>query len=230
MKRIPCILVEDEPASQEILKLYISDCPSLELIEVCHNAAEAGEALKKRHIHLMFLDINMPRVSGLEFYNSLPDPPRVIFTTAYPEYAVNGFEVNAIDYLVKPFGFERFVKAITKFQELTRSITQVGSPYIVVQADKKMHKINFDDIVMLEATGDYVKVYLSDRFILVHQTLQKLYDQLPSGNFFRIHKSYIISLRKLEYVEGNMAVVNSARLPIGQTYRAEFLSFLQKRG
>ena len=229
MKKISCIIIEDEPASQEILMRYIKDFPQLEVAAVCSNAIEANDFLHKRDVDLIFLDINMPRLSGLDFYRSLQNPPRVIFTTAYPEYAVNGFEVNAVDYLVKPFPFERFVKAMNRYIEAYRPAPEPVAGFMFLSADKKMHKINYSDIYMIVAMGDYAKVHTSSKPIIVHQTLQKLQDQLPANTFFRIHKSYIISLHRLDYIEGNMAVVNKEKVPIGQTYRAEFLSFFQKR-
>lgn len=226
---ITCIIVEDEPASQEILQQYIAAYPLLELKAVCHSAFEAFDALIEYSVQLLFLDVNMPRLSGLDFYRSLSNPPGVIFTTAYPEFAVNGFEVNAIDYLVKPFPFERFSKAVRKAQEQMHIHTlQKPDDFILLQADKKMHKINYGDIQFLEAMGDYVRVWLSGRTLVVHFTLQKLLDMLPSRRFFRIHKSYVISLGKLDHIQGNVAVVGTSQLPIGQTYRKEFLERLQQ--
>ena len=229
MKKYSCIVVEDEPASQEILKRYINDFPQLELKSVCNNAFEAGEVLRKEAIHILFLDINMPRLSGMEFYRSMPDPPPVIFTTAYPEFAVNGFEVNAVDYLVKPFPFDRFVKAVNKFLESSRDSSDPVAGYLMLMADKKMHKVDFSNVLFVEGMGDYVKVHTLTKTLIVHLTLQKLQGQLPNEKFLRIHKSFIISLARLEYIEGNMAIINKQQIPIGQTYRNEFLSMLQKR-
>jgi DNA-binding LytR/AlgR family response regulator len=176
----------------------------------------------------MFLDITMPKISGLDFYRSLSDPPYVIFTTAYPEYAVSGFEVNAVDYLVKPFPFDRFLKAMNKMQDLMEPAS-TGTEFILLQADKKMHKVNFEDILFIEAMGDYVKVHGPGKTLVVHQTLQKLEDQLPASRFFRIHKSYMISLHRIDYIEGNMVVIQKNQVPIGQTYRGEFMARLQKK-
>jgi DNA-binding LytR/AlgR family response regulator len=228
MKKITCMIVEDEPVSQELLKRYIDDYPSLELLAVCNNAIEANEQLRKLSPDLMFLDITMPKISGLEFYRSLSDPPYVIFTTAYPEYAVNGFEVNAVDYLVKPFPFDRFLKAMNKVQDLMEPVANAVE-FILLQADKKMHKVNFDDILFMEGMGDYVKVNCPGKTLVVHQTLQKLEVQLPAHRFFRVHKSYLISLDRIDYIEGNMVVIQKERIPIGQTYRNDFLARLQKK-
>jgi DNA-binding LytR/AlgR family response regulator len=227
MTKISCIIVEDEPASQEIMKRYVADYPALELIAICSNAIEAGDRLREHPIDLLFLDITMPKISGLDFYRSLINPPYVIFTTAYPEYAVNGFEVNAVDYLVKPFAFERFLKAMNKLQDLVKTHNKGIADFILLHAEKKMHKINYDDILFAEAMGDYVKVLTRDKLLIVHHTLQKLQELLPMDRFSRIHKSYIIALQRIDYVEGNMVVINKHNIPIGQTYRAEFLSRLQ---
>jgi DNA-binding LytR/AlgR family response regulator len=223
------MIVEDEPASQQILQRYIADYGQLELLSVCSNALEANEELRKQQVDLMFLDVTMPRLSGLEFYRSLTNPPEVIFTTAYPQYAVDGFEVNAIDYLVKPFSFDRFLKAVNKAQDLLKTISASSSEFILLQADKKMHRINFDDILFIMAMGDYVKVHTAEKTLIVHYTLQKLLSQLPSDRFFRIHKSYFISLKRIDYIEGNMVIINKVQIPIGQTYRNDFLAVLQKK-
>lgn len=229
MKKITCLIVEDEPASQELLRKYVNDFSGLDLRGVCSNAFEAGEKLQQESIDLLFLDINMPRLSGLEFYRAQNNPPPVIFTTAYPEYAVNGFEVNAIDYLVKPFPFDRFVKAVNRFTDMSRSRPHPLTGYIMLMADKKIHKIDHKNILFVEGMGDYVKVHADDKKLIVHITLQKLQEQLPGENFQRIHKSFIISLARLEYIEGNMAIIGKEQIPIGQTYRADFLTLLQKR-
>jgi len=228
MSTITCMIVEDEPASQEILKLYISDVPLLKLAATCNNAMEANEQVRLQSIELMFLDITMPKISGLDFYRSLTNPPCVIFTTAYPEYAVNGFEVNAVDYLVKPFPFDRFLKAVNKAQDLIQSTASTTSDFVLLQADKKTHKVNYGDILFLEAMGDYVKVHTHEKTLVVHHTLQKLQDQLPARKFFRVHKSYLVSLQHIEYLEGNMVILHNQQIPIGQTYRNDFLAMLHK--
>jgi len=218
MSKVSCMIVEDEPVSQELLRKYIAGLSQLELIAVCNNAIEAATELHKTKVDLLFLDINMPKQSGVDFYVSLKTRPAVIFTTAYPEFAVNGFELNAVDYLVKPFPFERFLKAVTRFLDQRKAPT-----FIVLQADKKTYKVELSDIESIEAMGDYVKVKTSTQVLIVHQTLQKLSEQLPAETFRRIHKSHVISISKLQYIEGNMAVVAGQKIPIGQTYRTGFL-------
>lgn len=228
-KTINCIIVDDEPVSLDILKTYIADTPTLNLIQDCNNAFEASEALMKHKIDLIFLDINMPKLSGMKFYKSLNNPPYVIFTTAYPEFAAEGFEVDAIDYLLKPFPFDRYLKAVN------RAIARIGKTkkqtadreYILLKADKKLHRINLSDISHLEAMGDYVKVYHNDIFILVHDTLQNLVDQLPEKEFVRIHKSFIISTGNISYVEGNMVKIGDCTIPIGQKYKDDLMNYLK---
>lgn len=229
MKQIKCLIVEDEPVSQEILKRYISEFPPLELVGVCENAIDAMKVVRESKPDVIFLDITLPRISGLDFYKSLVDPPYVIFTTAYPEYAVNGFEVNAIDYLVKPFPFDRFLRAVAKLQEKFAVTESRESGFIMLQADKKTHKVSFSEVLYAEAMGDYVKVFFSGKTLIVHLTLQKLIDQLPADQFMRVHKSFVVALSKIDYIEGNMVVLNANKIPIGQTYRNLFLDALNKR-
>lgn len=219
-----CIIVEDEPISQELLQSYISQVRELELVATCNDAIEAAELLRRRPVDLLFLDINLPRLSGTAFYSSLVNPPAVIFTTAYPEYAAQGFELNAIDYLVKPFAVERFMKAVNKFLQQKRP---EAASYILVQVEKKMHKVELSDISHIEAFGDYVKIRVKDNTLIVHQTLHRMEEQLPSA-FLRIHKSFIISMKKLSHIDGNVAHVGGHEIPIGQTYRAGFLEKLGK--
>jgi DNA-binding LytR/AlgR family response regulator len=228
MKKISCMIVEDEPVSQDILKRYIEDFNVLELIGVCDNAIEAAEKLLTVRPDVLFLDITMPRLSGLDFYRSLKNPPPVIFTTAYPEYAVNGFEVNAVDYLVKPFPFDRFVRAVNRLQDLLQALDRPDVLFLMLQADKKVHKVDIGEILYIEAMGDYVKVFTTEKTLIVHQTLQRISEQLPSQVFHRVHKSYVVSLQQLEYVEGNQIAIKSHRIPIGQTFRNEFLAILHK--
>ena len=230
--RINCIVVDDEPASRDILEKYISDCPSINLICSCKNAMEASDILNKEVIHLIFLDINMPKLSGLKFYKSLSNPPYVIFTTAYPEYAVEGFEVDAIDYLLKPFPFKRFLKAVNKAINKFDSIKQENHKYsfILLKSGKKLYRVVIDEINFLEALGDYVKVYYSDKSILVHETFQNMLSQLPESEFIRVHKSFAIAFNKLEVIEGNMIKIKDKSIPIGQTYRSEFFNLVKSRG
>ncbi|MEP1034978.1 LytTR family DNA-binding domain-containing protein [Ekhidna sp.] len=213
---IKCLIIDDEPLAREVLESYVSDLPSLKLIASCKDAVEALDYLNKESVDLIFLDINMPKLSGINFYKSLSKKPKVIFTTAYADHAVEGFELEAVDYLLKPFSFERFIKAVNKVQ-LGASESQEN--FIMLKADKKNHKIKFDEITYFESIGDYVKVHLKEeKTLIISETLRKLENLLPSG-FIRTHKSFIISLNHLEYFEGNQAKIGEAKIPIGQSYR-----------
>lgn len=222
--KITCMIVEDEPASQEILKHYIADVPDLVLTSVCNHALDANKVLASEPVQVMFLDVNMPKLSGINFYKSLQRPPLVIFTTAYPEYAIEGFEVDAVDYLVKPFPFERFLRAVNKLRDkLQAAAPPVPGNYIMLNADKKLYKIKYSDIHFVEALGDYVKVHLPGQVIIAHETMQSMQQQLPERLFARVHKSFIIGLDHFQYIDGNTVLVALKSIPIGQTYKNDFL-------
>jgi DNA-binding LytR/AlgR family response regulator len=233
MNTIQCIIADDEPLARNILERYITDHPLLKLAAVCNNAFETQAALNKYPCDLLFIDINMPSVSGISFVMSLTNPPIIIFTTAYSEFAAEGFELNAADYLVKPFSFDRFMKAVNKSMLLLRmsaneSITE-STPYLFFKVDKKLKKVNVADILYLEATGDYVKLFLKKEMILINDTLKNLVDQLPHKLFVRVHKSYVISLDHLQFVEGNYARIGDIDIPVGATYKETFIGLLQDR-
>ena len=228
--KINCIVVDDEPASRDILETYITDCPVLNLVGLYSNAIEATKVLNEEDIQLFFLDINMPKLNGLKFYKSLANPPIVIFTTAYPEYAVEGFEVDALDYLLKPFSFERFLKAVNKAQHaLTSKQALPEKAFILLKSEKKLYRIIIDEINYIEALGDYVKVHCSDQSIVVHDTFQNLLNQLEKSNLFRVHKSFAIAINKFDHIEGNMIKIQGTSIPIGQTYRSAFLDHIKRR-
>lgn len=223
---IKCLIIDDEPLARELLESYITDLPSLNLIATCADALEALEWLKKESIDLLFLDINMPKLSGINFYKSLSKKPKVIFTTAYSDHAVEGFELEAIDYLLKPFSFERFLKAVNKVQ-MDLPDNQASS-FIMFKADKKSHKVDFKQIIYFESIGDYVKVHLTEsKTLIISETLRKLEGILPSS-FLRVHKSYIIALNHLDYLEGNQAKIGETKIPIGQSYRDKVNDVLRK--
>ncbi len=231
---ILCMIIEDEPLAQNILKKYIGEVNSLELVAVCSNALEAQHAIQSKDIHLLFLDINLPKLSGINFLKTLPTPPLVIFTTAYPEFAVEGFELDAIDYLVKPFSFERFLKAVNKaLNNINRlpahSDNKPADDFIFLKADKKVYKIDFEDILYAEATGDYVKVITLEGQYTANVTLKRLLEQLPSNLFIRVHKSYLISANKIKFFEGNYIKVAQTDIPIGAAYREEIFARLKEK-
>ena len=225
------MVIEDEPLAQNVLKKYIGEHPSLELVTICSDALEAQTLLAKQPASLLFLDINLPRLSGISFLKSLAHPPLVIFTTAYPEYAVEGFELDAIDYLVKPFSFERFLKAINKAMEKLERPAGGSAPAfsnsIFIKADKKVYKINLTDIQYLEALDDYVKVVTSQNSYLVNDTLRNLQEKLPATHFVRVHKSFIIATGSIIFFEGNFVKIGNREIPIGASYREEIFKRLK---
>ncbi|OBX25844.1 LytTR family two component transcriptional regulator [Gelidibacter algens] len=229
MKTLQCIIADDEPIARQILENYIQEVPNLELAASCKNAFEVMEVLQSTHVDILFLDINMPKLSGISLLKSLQQKPDVIITTAYPEYAVEGFELSVADYLLKPFSFERFLKAVLKVQK--KSPTQNSTVPIVeeelttslfVKSDKKIIKINFNDIQYIEAFGNYIKIFTNE-MILTPQTLSDVLTKLPK-EFLKIHKSYIINFNHLKLIDGNQIVLsNSVKLPIGKSYRKDVL-------
>lgn len=224
--KINCLIIDDEPTSQVVLKKYISDVDFLQLCGVVNNAVEALAELKNNSdIDLLFLDINMPKISGLTFYKSLQNPPCVIFTTAYSRYAIDGFDVNAIDFLLKPFSFERFFIAVNKVLE-KRSTTEINAKEnhaILIKSNKITHKIFSNDILFIEAFGDYVKVYVEDKYILTNNTFSNILEMLPKNLFVQTHKSYAINLEKINTLNGNQIAIDKHRIPIGLKFKADFL-------
>lgn len=234
MSRYKCIVIEDEPLAQNILKKYIADHPSLELVAVCADALEAQSILTQQNIQLLFLDVNLPKLSGINFIKTLIHPPLAIFTTAYPEFAVEGFELNAVDYLLKPFSFERFLKAVNKaFEKLSVPAPQnsIDSElsFIFLKADKKIHRVELETIHYIEAIGDYMKVVTDSGQLIVNETMKKMQEELPASLFIRVHKSFIISRSKIRFIEGNYVQVADKSIPIGATYRNELLVSIEKK-
>ena len=223
---IKYIIVDDETASHDVIKDYASNLSFLSHQKSCYNAFEAIEYLNKNSVDLIFLDINMPKLSGLDFLKTLSRPPKVIITSAYREYALDGYELNIEDYLLKPFNFSRFVKAITKIQESTSPITKTtqeiqnsDDTMIFVKEDKKYHQIKLKDILFIEAYGNYVKLHLVDKMIVSHQTLISFSQSLPDNQFIRVHKSYIVSIDKIALIEGNRIHIQNHKIPIGKMYK-----------
>ncbi len=240
---INVIIVDDEPLAQDVLETYIEKIPELNLVKKCSNALEANEALKEEEVDLMLLDIQMPQLTGVDFVKTLSDPPIIIFTTAYPNYAVEGFELNALDYLLKPISLERFMKAANKAIAQIE-LKQQGSrgpeaapakeepEYIFVKADKKLVKINYHDIIYIEGLKDYVIIRQADSRVITLQTMKSLEEKLPQQIFKRIHRSYIVNIERIDAVVGNMVEVvekgKAKHLPIGKNYREELLEIVNK--
>jgi len=225
-----CIIVDDEPVSRGILRKYISDIPSLQLLGECKDAFEATKMLTDSKVDILFLDINMPRLSGIRFARSLSSAPLIIFTTAYPEYAVEGFDVNAVDYLVKPFAFERFLKSVNRAIEILAHSkdSDLHEENILVRSDKKVYALKAEDIAYIEGCGDYIKIFrIDDSALMVHDTLKGFLSSLPEDLFMRIHKSYLVNLKKVSYLEGNTVRVLEKQLPLSPGLRETILERLK---
>ncbi len=225
-----CIIIEDEPPAIAVLKKYAEKVEDLQIQGIFQHPMEALSFLRNHSTDLLFLDINLPDLSGIELLKSLPNPPKVIFTTAYPEFALDGFELRVSDFLLKPFSFERFLKAVNKvFEEIeTEKKLQEWTEAkekeaLIIKADRKIFRLVYEEICYLQAYGDYVKIITETKQFLPKQTLHHIEEQLPEEQFVRIHRSYIISLNKVEYIEGNHVHIKGQNLPIGKSYREAFL-------
>ena len=240
---LKCIAIDDEPLALRQLKSYIEKIPYLELTATCNNALEAQQLLASQHVDLIFVDINMPDLSGVEFVRSLVDRPMVIFTTAYSEYAVEGFKLDAVDYLLKPFSFADFSRSAGKANSLyeLRHNQRAGEPeatpealpkdkeYISVKADYKVSLVKISDIVYLESEGEYVRMHLADgTTITTLFRLKNMEAALPSEMFMRVHRSYIVNLQRIRsYVKGRVFISDSEYVPIGENYREAFQRYIE---
>lgn len=241
IKKINCLIIDDEPLAQNVIETYMAQYEDLHLLEKCDSAMTAFEALHKYEVDLIFLDINMPVITGLNFLKSLTNPPLAIFTTAYSEYALEGFDLDAVDYLLKPISPERFNKAIEKVMErLNRATPQslnlpIAKPadavkeYIFFKADGKLIKVVFADILYCEGMKDYLKIYMNTgKFLVIHHTMKGMEEQLPSSIFMRVHKSYIISLPAIKSFHDNMVQFSDTQeqVPVSNSYKEELLKRL----
>lgn len=231
---ITYIIVDDETASHDVIKDYANNLSFLSHQKSCYNAFEAIEYLNTNSVDLIFLDINMPKLTGLDFLKTLSNPPKVIITSAYKEFALEGYELNIDDYLLKPFNFSRFVKAINKIQESSPSEPKTlkvseasNDAKIFVKEDKKYHQIKLRDILFIEAYGNYVKLHLIDKIIISHQTLISFSQNLPQDQFIRVHKSFIVSINKIELIEGNRIHILDHKIPIGKLYKLNINKLLE---
>jgi DNA-binding LytR/AlgR family response regulator len=229
---IRCLIIDDEPLAQRVIERYAENIPFLEIVHKCNNAIEAIEVLHNREVDLLFLDINMPRLSGMEFLKTLKNPPLVIITTAYAEFAIQGYELDVVDYLMKPFAFERFYKAIQKAEEMIRGkehrhhehkeAEKPEDTFLFIKSSKKTFKVDLNEILYIEALGDYVKIYTTDKMIISYQSLKNIETLLPAPSFPRIHKSFIIALSRIDMIEGNHVKIRDRLIPIGTNFKTDF--------
>jgi DNA-binding LytR/AlgR family response regulator len=232
--KLSVIIVEDEHLARTGLLAYIKEVAFLELLEVCEDALEANQALMKHKPDLVFLDIQMPKMTGIDFLKSLSRPPMVIFTTAYPNYALQGFELDVVDYLVKPYPFDRFLKAVNKAQELhllkTNSASAQGLPaaktHFFVKTDNKLERINMDEILYAEAMENYVSIVTVNGKTITLMSMKALEELLPAELFLRIHKTYIVAINKVQAIQGNEVLIGNKHIPFSRQKRNEVMDRL----
>jgi DNA-binding LytR/AlgR family response regulator len=220
---IRCIITDDEPFARKGLQGYISQIDFFDLRGICENAIELNSLLKKEAVDLLFLDIEMPYLTGIEFLKQLASPPRVIFTTAYEKYALQGFELEVLDYLLKPISFDRFLKAANKAFDYFRHQQTPAEDHIFVKADNRLEKIAFADILFAEALENYVAIYTKEKKIITHLTLRMLQEKLPATAFVQPHKSYLAAIDKINSIEGNILHINTFQVPISKYQKEEIM-------
>lgn len=223
--KIKCLIIDDEPLAIKVIENHLQDFQNMELVGTYNTAISALPAIKEQNIDVIFLDINMPKMSGLDFLRSLTNKPHIIITTAYREYAVDSFDLDVLDYLVKPIPFSRFMKAINKItnivnlnKEKTSDTSLKEEPHIFLKVDKKLMKIKLNDILYIESLKDYIKVITKMGDYLVHKSMTSISEELPKENFLRIHRSFNIAINKITSIEGNSVEIANRRIPIGRNY------------
>jgi DNA-binding LytR/AlgR family response regulator len=237
--KIKCIIIDDEPLARKGMKEYIADIEFLTLLGEFENPLKATDILTNDEPRLLLLDIQMPKITGLEFLKSLPSPPLTILTTAYPEYALQGYELNVVDYLVKPFSFERFLKAVMKVKSLLENAQKTPPPhtkeqqeanYFFIKTDNKLVKLLHDEVLFVEALQNYVAVHTKEKKYISYLTIKSVEDQLPATRFIKVHKSYLVAADKVEAIEGNEIKIGQHRIPISRNTKEEVLEkILQNR-
>ncbi len=231
LEKIICLAVDDEPPALIVLQQYITAVPGLELAGTCNNAVEAISFIQQHRIDLLFLDIQMPQLLGTHFIRTLNNPPKVIFTTAYRKFAVEGFELNAVDFLLKPISFERFIKAVNKVMD-TRLVASSDTPqaetkkdiadhHLYFRSDRKMIKVSIEEILYIESLKDYIKVVTPTKNIITKQSISSFEETLPKNNFVRIHRSFIVAVNKIESFNSEMVEVAKKEFPISRMYKHE---------
>jgi DNA-binding LytR/AlgR family response regulator len=233
MRKYSCIIIEDEPLPAEVLSDYVRQVPFLELKAVCNDALFAVEFLQNEKVDLIFLDIHLPKLKGFEFLESLKNPPHVIITSAYKDYALRGFELNVIDYLLKPIRFNRFLKAVNKLNQVQQPVfvnqkANLERQYIFFNVGKKKVKIYLDEILFIESLKDYVKITTNGKSILTKFQLSEIEDKLSKSNFIRIHRSFVVARDKISAFSANDVEVDNKSIPIGRSYKELVLSLLEK--
>lgn len=234
IKSISCIIVDDEPIAREVIATHLSKIGSMEVMADCSNAMEAFQYISNHKIDLVFLDINMPEISGISFAKSINKDIKIIFTTAYRNYAVEGFELQAVDYLLKPISFERLLKAVNTYFDVYSSSTEeikdalVENDFMFVRSERVMIKVDFESIIYIESYSDYIKIHLEKKTIVTRETISAIEAKLPKEKFIRIHRSYIISISNMESFTNEQITILGKSLPISRSYKQEVLNILEK--
>lgn len=217
MEPTSCMIVDDEPIARDLLKNYCARVPFLTVAAVCKDGLEALEILQREKIDLVILDINMPKLSGLSLLRTLADPPDVIISSAHSEFAIEGFDLSVVDYLLKPYSFERFLKALGKIK--TQRTSSSAPEFIFVKCDQKHVRLPLEEIDLVEACGNYLKIHRHGRYLLIRQSMNELEQSLPADKFLRIHKSFIVPVDRIEFIEGNQVKTKTTLVPVGKVYK-----------
>lgn len=234
-KRIKCLVVDDEPVAREILESHLAKLESFELVDSCKSAIQAFQVISSQPVDLIFLDINMPEMSGLSLARSINSNVKVIFTTAYREYAVDGFDLQAVDYLLKPISFERFLKGVQKYMHENAPVRSIDaivpetedSEFFFVRSERKMVRIKFSDIRFIESIADYIKIHLQEKNVVTRETISNIESKLPQNDFLRIHRSYIVGVKSIESFTTEYIEMGKRQLPISRSYREQVLRKLE---
>lgn len=236
-KNLRCLIVDDEPPAREIIRRYVEGVPMLELVGECSNAIQTLGILQQQTIDLLFMDIRMPQLNGNDFLKTLRQPPKVIFTTAYPDYAIEGYELDVVDYLLKPIHFDRFLKAVNKAFQNTATLPEAvpviketedsSAQFVYFRADRKMVKLMLQDILYIESMKDYVKIVTAGKSIISKQSISSVEEMLPEKKFIRCHRSYIISAEKIKSFTSELIEIGTTEIPIGKLYRNEVMKLLE---
>ena len=231
---IKCIIVEDETLAQNVIQTHLEKTGHFELISICNNAIEAKEILNKQEVDLIFLDIELPGMSGLKFLEALENPPLIVLTTAYSQYALESYEFNVIDYLLKPISFERFSKTVNKlvdgklFNKPSKENGNSINEHIFIKSGSKYFKVNFSEILFIEGMKDYLKIYTKEYKLVTHQTMSEMEKILPVKQFMRVHKSYIVAVENIKSIRGNNIEIDKITIPIGINYKKKVIQLTRK--
>ena len=228
--KITCIITDDEPFARKGLQGYLEKIDFLQLIDSCEDALQLTSVLRERPVDLLFLDIQMPHITGIEFLSAITNPPKVIFTTAYEQYAIRGFELDVMDYLLKPISFERFLKAAWKAKDFFdgKAHTEKTNSYLFLKVNGKLEKITFNDVLYVEGMENYVAIYLENKKLITHSTIKSLLEKLPENLFIQTHKSYIVAINKIDAIDGNVLRIKNHQVPVSKQLKKSVLEFVFK--